>query len=209
MPLRPRTALLATIALTMTLALSTGCKQRQQQSEDRGQQDSPSISPRANPGAPPPSGEQGSKVAPSASDWRNPDAGVGLRNKPLPVGKAASPAADAASGDGSGPEDPEQAKQRALAEAKKKAEKAVDQALGQVQGSLKACYEKAGIREPRSTSIRFRVHRSGYLMTPDVDEANSAVKTCITAALGRVRVSNLKADSFTVSRTLRFGTTPR
>ncbi|MCK5799031.1 MAG: hypothetical protein KAI47_17685 [Deltaproteobacteria bacterium] len=79
----------------------------------------------------------------------------------------------------------------------------VDNALRGVTASIKRCYDQSEAKAGNAT-LRFRVHRSGYVMSPSVSGVSGKVKVCIEQVLSRLRVSGVKTSSLNVTRTLRF-----
>ena len=122
-------------------------------------------------------------------DWRDEDGDAG---------PSASTATEtpAGSSDDASVEDP------ALV-ARAATEAALDRALQGQSDALRRCYVAAGASGGAST-IRLRVHRTGYVVSSSVDVADERVRRCVTGVLSRVRVSDMKTDSIEVERTLRF-----
>ncbi len=79
----------------------------------------------------------------------------------------------------------------------------VDNVLRGATALIKRCYDQGGAKAGSAT-LHFRVHRSGYVMSPSVSGVSENVKVCIEQVLSRLRVSGVKTSSLNVTRTLRF-----
>lgn len=78
----------------------------------------------------------------------------------------------------------------------------VDRLLHGLTDRLLGCFgRQAG---PRAEArLRIRVHRSGYVMAPEVSGADDAVRACLAGVVSGLRVTQPLADSVTLERTLR------
>lgn len=129
-------------------------------------------------------------------DWRKADEPEDAGNKEGAPPATAATDAQAASADDASVPDPKLVARAAT-------EASLDRALGKHSEALRRCYVAAGATGGAST-IRLRVHRTGYVVSSKVDVGDEKVRRCITGVLSRVRVSDMKTDSIEVERTLRF-----
>ncbi len=92
--------------------------------------------------------------------------------------------------------------QKAERLAKEATLRSVDAALRGASALMKRCYDQVNAKAGSAT-LSFRVHRSGYVLSPSVSGVDPRAKSCIEGTLKRLRVSGVKA-SLNVTRTLRF-----
>lgn len=161
------------------------------------------MSPEANPSTasarvPLPAGPEGSPGAASDSDdWsvEGDDPMVPARDRDGAVGDAAA----AARPDGGKGSDrglpPQVLARRALNDE-------VDRLLHGVTERLTACFGP-GRASQSEAKLRLRVHRSGYVMEPEVAGANDAVRACLVGVVSGLRVTQPLGESVTLERTLR------
>lgn len=169
----------------------TGCRRR----NERGDKDTVRVSP-VRAGA-----QHSSAVAPPTRP------AVGRSRKPdwrtATDASAARPdAAVAAQGSGSVAVDAGQDAESAEARALRQTEDAVSSALEGAAGRMKRCYDQARTHSA-STTIKLRLHRSGYVMSSIVEGADPVVRKCLSAVFDQLRVRGVQQDSITVERTLR------
>ncbi|MBK8480488.1 MAG: hypothetical protein IPL40_04865 [Proteobacteria bacterium] len=67
---------------------------------------------------------------------------------------------------------------------------------------LTACFGP-GRSVKAEAKLRLRVHRSGYVMEPEVAGADDALRACLVGVVSGLRVTQPLSDSVTLERTLR------
>lgn len=132
-------------------------------------------------------------------DWRKEDDEKPKKQAPV-AGRRVVPAKAGAAKKKEPDETPEEKAKRLAREATLKS---VDGALRGASASMKRCYDQSKAKAGSAT-LSFRVHRSGYVMSPSVSGVDPKVRSCIEGVLKRLRVSGVKTPSLNVTRTLRF-----
>lgn len=92
--------------------------------------------------------------------------------------------------------------------ARRAVEDEVDRLLQGATDRLVRCFEG---RSGRSTEakLRLRVHRSGYVLEPEVDGADQATRACLAGVVEGLRVTQPLGDSLALERTLRLRREPK
>jgi hypothetical protein len=133
------------------------------------------------------------------ADWRNEGRAKPAKKGVRPVARR-KVVAPADKKKGEPDETPEEKAKRLAREATLRS---VDGALRGASAAMKGCYDR-GRAKAGSATLSFRVHRSGYVISPAVSGVGPQVKSCIEGILKRLRVSGVKTSSLNVTRTLRF-----
>lgn len=178
---------------SLLLSLLPACRKAAVSAADSGVQ----VSPRANPAVatvgaratPAPAGRVGRVDDDDAAAGVLPDRGSATEQQP-PAGT--SPAADAAIDE-----------EAIAAEARRRTEQAVDRSLRAAFGTLQRCYQVTHV-PGRRTVLRFRLHRSGYIVNPEVSTGNEQLDACLEGVLDKLRVATVETDSMTIERTIEF-----
>jgi hypothetical protein len=87
--------------------------------------------------------------------------------------------------------------------ARQRTEAALDKQLEAAFDQMRRCFAQGGLRrEITKATLRFRLHRSGYLVNPDVDAGDREVNACLVQVLDQVRVAGVETDSLSIERTV-------
>lgn len=182
------------LALALTLTLGVGCKKEKRTPSAKA----PAVSPVGNAPAsatPLSAGvgrDPGQKPGAAVKDWRHEDEKKAKKKQSASaaVSKAATEAVDE-----EGPTE-EEKRRKAL-------EKKVDSTLGGAMGALKRCFETGGESGGKVT-LRFRVHRSGYVLSPSLSGVGASSAACARGVIGKMKISGNDVGTVDMVRTLKF-----
>ncbi|MBW2732185.1 MAG: hypothetical protein JRH20_07305 [Deltaproteobacteria bacterium] len=186
--------MLILFALTLVVPLGAGCKKKSKNTAP-----APLVSPVGNekPSMAPvdENTEEGveEKVSNTGtgSDWRRADEVVAKKKAAEPSPPEVAPLAAKEEG-------PSEADKR-----RKALERRVDGTLASRMGALKSCFE-AGGEEAGKVSIRFRLHRSGYVMSSTVSGVGVKSAGCARGVLDKMKISGNNVGTIEIVRTLKF-----
>lgn len=92
--------------------------------------------------------------------------------------------------------------ERAEMEARQRTEAAVDGAIKRAFALFQRCYQT---HQGGSTPavLKFRLHRSGYVVNPEVTTGKDRLDACLRGVLSEVRVTGVETESLTIERTIQ------
>ena len=87
-------------------------------------------------------------------------------------------------------------------------QQAIDRALAKLKVRFGGCFD-LGPPGRGAAVLRFKLHRTGFVLAPSVSGVDSKVASCIGSALARLRVEGPQGETITVQRRIQFHTVQR